>query len=138
MLKTSLLHPEILQTLASNGHGSRVLIADGNYPFVTGSPAAARKVFLNLAPDLLPAADVLRVIAAAIPVERALVMQPADESVPEIYADFAQILGAATPLEKMKRFEFYAEAKSPDTCLVIATGERRRFSNILLTIGVVK
>jgi L-fucose mutarotase len=34
--------------------------------------------------------------------------------------------------------EFYQEAKSPDTALVIATGEQRRFANLLLTIGVVK
>ena len=36
MLKTKLLHPEILAVLGSNGHGSRVLVADGNYPFATG------------------------------------------------------------------------------------------------------
>ena len=35
MLKTRLLHPEILNALARAGHGSRVLIADGNYPFAT-------------------------------------------------------------------------------------------------------
>ena len=29
MLKTSLLHPEILSALGSNGHGSRLLIATG-------------------------------------------------------------------------------------------------------------
>jgi L-fucose mutarotase len=138
MLKTKLLHPEILQTLASNGHGSRVLIADGNYPFATGSPAAARKVYLNLAADLLPVIDVLKVLVDSIPIERALVMQPADGSIPEIYAEFADVLGVLTPLEKLERFAFYDEAKSPDTCLVIATGESRRFSNILLTIGVVK
>lgn len=37
MLKTELLHPEVLEALGTSGHGSRVLIADGNYPFATGS-----------------------------------------------------------------------------------------------------
>ncbi len=35
MLKTKLTHPEILQALARAGHGSRVLIADGDYPVGT-------------------------------------------------------------------------------------------------------
>jgi len=44
MLKTRLLHPEILQALGSSGHGGQVLIADGNYPFSTGAaPGKSRK-----------------------------------------------------------------------------------------------
>ena len=35
MLKTKLTHPGILATLGCTGHGSMVLIADGNYPFST-------------------------------------------------------------------------------------------------------
>ncbi len=138
MLKTTLLHPEILTSLASNGHGSKVLIADGNYPFATGTHPATRKVFLNLAKDQLPVIDVLKVLVDSIIVEKALVMLPADGSAPEIHREFAQVLGKDTPIDKVKRFEFYDEARSSDTCLVIATGESRRFANILLTIGVVK
>ena len=59
MLKINLLHPEILSVLGSNGHGARILIADGNYPFSTGVPPTARKVFLNLAPGMLSVVDVL-------------------------------------------------------------------------------
>jgi L-fucose mutarotase len=32
MLKTSLLHPQILKVLAQAGHHSKILIADGHYP----------------------------------------------------------------------------------------------------------
>ena len=46
MLKTKLLHPEILSILGSNGHGSRILIADSNFPFSTCPPPTAKKVFL--------------------------------------------------------------------------------------------
>ena len=35
MLNTALLHPEILKILATSGHHSLVLIADGNYPAAT-------------------------------------------------------------------------------------------------------
>jgi L-fucose mutarotase len=138
MLKTKLLHPVILEALGSNGHGAKVLISDGNYPASTGVPATAKKVFLNLAPGMLSVVDVLKVIAETIPVESALVMTPPDGAEQPIHKEFKEILGNDVPLVSTKRFEFYTEAKSPDTCLVIATGEIRRFANILLTIGVVK
>lgn len=138
MLKTTLLHPEILMALGSNGHGARILIADGNYPFSTCSPVTAKKVFLNLSPGMLGVPDVLRAVAGHIPVESALVMLPPDSAPQEIHETYANILGSDVPVSKVKRFEFYDAAKSNDTCLVIATGEMRRFANILLTIGVVK
>ena len=35
MLKTPILHPQILAALGRAGHSSKILIADGNYPFHT-------------------------------------------------------------------------------------------------------
>jgi L-fucose mutarotase len=136
MLKTNLLHPEILRALASAGHGSRVLIADGNYPHTTGSNPAAAKVFLNLAPGLLNATDVLRVIAGAIPIEAAHVMATADGSEPPIWSEFRDLL-PGNPLQSLERFAFYAAASEKDVALVLATGEQRIYANVLLTIGVV-
>ena len=65
-------------------------------------------------------------------------MVPPDGAVQPIHLEFTEILGSQTPLEAVKRMEFYSAARSADTCMVIATGEVRRFANILLTIGVVK
>lgn len=138
MLKTKLLHPEILSALGSNGHGSRILIADGNYPFTTGVPEKARKVFLNLSPGMFSVPDVLKIINDAIPIESYLVMLPPDESPQQIHDEFLEILGDSITVTKVKRFDFYKEARSADTFLVIATGEMRRFANILITVGVVK
>lgn len=138
MLKSRLLHPEILSALASNGHGSKVLIADSNYPFVTHSGPNADVVFLNLAPGLLSATDVLSVLADTIPIEAAEVMVPESGPEPSIFAEFRSILGAEIKLQPMGRFEFYEAAMGGEVCLAIATGEQRIFSNVLLTIGVVK
>ena len=66
MLTYRLLHPEILEALAAAGHGSRVLIADGNYALATNTSDRARRVFLNLAPDLVRVTDVLGVLAEAM------------------------------------------------------------------------
>lgn len=138
MLKTKLLHPEILSILGSNGHGAKILIADSNFPFSTCPPPTSRKVFLNFAPQMLSVTEVLSVLKEYIPIEDAFVMMPPDESNQLIHEEFEEILGAGCPLKKLKRFEFYEEVKSNDTCLVIATGEIKRFANILLVIGVIK
>jgi L-fucose mutarotase len=138
MLKTPLLHPEILRALAGAGHGSRVLIADGNYPLSTGSPASAARVYLNLRPGCVTVLDVLSTLAQVIPIEAALVMSPADQPAPPIHAEIKALVGEGAEFVAKGRHEFYADARHADTTLAIATGEQRRFANVLLTIGVVK
>jgi L-fucose mutarotase len=136
MLKTQLLHPEILEALGASGHGGKVLIADGNYPFSTRANPAARRVYLNFSPGKLNAVEVLEVLVGHIPIEAADVMTPDDGSEPPIFADFRRLL-PGLELKKNNRFPFYDLARDPDCCLVIATGEQRIYANILLTIGVV-
>jgi L-fucose mutarotase len=137
MLETRLLHPEILRALGGAGHGSKVLVADGNYPFGTGGPAEATRVYLNLAPGLVRVTDVLKVLVEAIPIEAAEVMRPAEGPEPEIFSEFRDILGRGLPLRSLDRSGFYDAARQRDTALVIATGEQRIYANLLLTIGVV-
>ncbi len=138
MLKNRLLHPEILAALGSAGHGSRVLIADGNYPFSTGTHPDAKRVYLNLRPGLVSTLDVLEVLVSVLPIESALVMVPSEGPEPAILPEMRRVLSAEVPMEKRLRNSFYEEARSPDTALVIATGEQRIYANILLVIGVVK
>ncbi len=137
MLKSRLLHPEILAALASAGHGSKVLIADGNYPFSTRASPDARRVYLNFAPGLLGVTDVLSVLVSAIQIEAAAVMVPESGEEPPIHSEFRRLLPAGMALQQLGRFDFYDAARDPDTALVIATGEQRIYANILLTIGVV-
>jgi L-fucose mutarotase len=136
MLTYPLLHPEILAALGAAGHGSQVLIADGNYPVATRSHPGARRVYLNLAPGLLTVTDVLRVVAGAIPVEAAHVMVPDNGSEPHIFGEFRTLL-PGLELQALDRFAFYDAARGPDLALAVATGEQRVYANILLTIGVV-
>jgi L-fucose mutarotase len=136
MLRTTLLHPDILSALGSAGHGSKVLIADGNYPFSTGSPATAQKVFLNLKPGMVKVTDVLEALVESIPIETAMVMVPDDKSDQPIFSEFRGMLPKQIDLTKITRFAFYDLARNSDTALVIATGEQRIYANLLLTIGV--
>ncbi len=137
MLYGTLLHPDILHALGSAGHGSTVLIADGNYPFSTGSNPAATRVHLNLAPGILSATDVLRVLTTAIPIEAATVMVPDTGVEPPIFEEFREILPAGVELKPSERFAFYDRARGVNLALIIATAEQRIYANILLTIGVV-
>ena len=137
MLKAKLLHPEILGVLGGSGHGGKILIADGNYPFNTRANPSARRVYLNLAPGLVTVTQVLEALLTAIPVEAAEVMMTDSGEEPEIYADFRRLL-PGLELTTYNRFAFYDQCMDRDVCLVIATGEQRLYANILLTIGVVK
>ena len=136
MLKGQLIHPTILEVLGSSGHGSKILIADGNYPFSTGANPAARRVHLNLSPGKLTVTDVLEALISAVPIEAAEVMMTASGEEPPIYVEFRQLL-PDLELQDHERFPFYEESKSSDVCLVVATGDQRLYANILLTIGVV-
>ena len=147
MLNLPLIHPDILRVLGRAGHGSQVLIADGNYPFRTTLGRNAELVSLNLAPGTVSATDVLAALAPAIPVEAAAVMaaakdgpyaMPAD---PPIWAEFRALLAAngfTGPLQQLERFAFYEAGRGADVALAVATGEQRIYANILLTIGVIQ
>jgi L-fucose mutarotase len=135
MLRYPLIHPPLLETLAAAGHGSRILIADGNYAHRTNSHPRARVIYLNLRPGLLTVDQVLEVVADIIPLDAAAMMQPDDGSVQTLDADYQKLLGAAVPLTALSREEFYRACLDPSLDATIATGDARYFANILLTVG---
>ncbi len=137
MLKTALLHPEILEALGRAGHHARILVADANYPVSARSPDRARKVYLNLAPGIVDAPTVVETLLRVVEIQEATLMLPPDGSTLPIHAEYRSLFGNRFPVVEKRKEEFYPEVMSPDTVLVIATGEIRRFANVLLTIGVV-
>lgn len=138
MLKTKLLHPEILRVLGSSGHFSQILIADGNYPYVSYSGPNATIVYLNLMPGIPKTTDVLEALIESVPVQKATVMQtPNGENAP-VHNEYQKMLPDDIEIIGLERYAFYEAVCSPLTSLVIATGEIRRFANLLLSIGVVK
>jgi L-fucose mutarotase len=137
-----MIHPELLDALGRAGHGSKILITDGNYPHQTGAPAAARRIYLNLAPGLLDVGQILDVLKQAVPIEQAGIMVPAPDAPPELRPDKIEAhdeYKAALPdveFVEISRWDFYDEAKKDDVGIVIASGEQRIYANLLLTIGV--
>jgi L-fucose mutarotase len=136
VLTTRLLHPQLLAALGAAGHGSQVLIADGNYPFSTRANPAAERVYLNLVPGVVDAVTVLEALAGVIPIEAAQGMGPDDGAEPAIFTRFRQHLPAEVAIERLGRSDFYEAARGREVCLVVATAEQELFANLLLTVGV--
>jgi len=137
VLTSQIIHPEILSALGSAGHGAQVVIADGNFAVSVRSPAQARVVYLNLRPGLVTVTDVLDSILHIIPVEAAFGMEHPPELKAEILLNFQTMLPDSIELQQLSKAAFYDQVKAPETALVIATGDTRRFANIILRIGVV-
>ncbi len=148
MLKTSVLHPEILAALGAAGHLGKILISDGNYPHSTRAQPRAKIVWANFTAGVVDAVTALKLVCDLVPVEAVEVMEPARDGLyamksdPPIWNSFRTVLkeragftGALIPLQKP---EFNQQTMSPDLCLVIATAETQIWANCLITIGVVK
>ena len=137
MLKGNLIHPQILAALGEAGHGSKILISDGNYPHSTKKGPNIEVVYLNLAPGKVLVTEILEALLDRINVESAAVMMPGDHKDAPIFSEFSELLGASAKLERLERFAFYDAASSPDVRLTIASGDQRLYANLLLTVGVV-
>ena len=134
MLKTKFIHPEIMAALSLCGHGSKVLIADGNYPLAEKS-GNAQKVYLGLCPGTPTVTQVLEAIHSVCEIEKAEVMKTPDGSEPEIYPEFKKEL-PDLDLTVLGQYEFYDACMAENVVqLAISTGEKRTYANILLTIG---
>lgn len=144
MLKSMLIHPEILAVLARAGHHAQILIADGNYPASTKKGPNATLISLNLAPGLVTVSQVLETLLTAIPVDHVHTMGiPADDPYaqagdPPVWAEYRKILesaGKSLVLEPIDKWQFYEAVMSPDHVLTIQTGDQALWANVLLKIG---
>jgi len=144
MLKTQLLHPDILRVVARAGHHATILIADGNYPASTKKGPHAEVVSLNLAPGLVTVAQVLRTLLSAVPVDHVHTMGiPADDPYakhgePPVWAEFRTILSeaqVATSLVPILKWDFYKAVESTDHVLTIQTADQALWANVLLSVG---
>jgi L-fucose mutarotase len=145
MLKTTLIHPEILKVLSQAGHHGKVLIADGNYPASSTLGPNAKLVSLQLSPGLPTVSQVFAAVVSVLPIEAANTMayettgQYALKEDPPVWADFRAILaeaGSNVTLEPIEKWAFYKAVATSDHVLTIQTADRQRFANLLLTIGV--
>jgi L-fucose mutarotase len=132
-----LLTAELLHALASAGHGDQVAIVDANFPAVR----IARKLVR------LPGSDTPRALDAILsllPIDTlepdpiAVMQNVGDpDGVPTPVQEIAAVVarhGGPAPVP-VERHAFYAAAA--DAFVVVQTGERRFYGNVLVTKGVI-
>lgn len=132
-----LLGPDLLHALRSLGHGDEVVIADANFPSHSLGPRVIRLDGI----DAIAAADAILthlpldtfVDAAAFRME--VVGDPS--AVPPICEAFAELirnLAGPFDVKSLERFAFYERARQ--AAIIVATGERRLYGNLILKTGV--
>ena len=136
-----ILSPELLCALSQMGHGDELVIADGNFPCHTvGKNSIVIRADGHGVPEILDA--VLQVLPLDTytpqPVGLMEVVKGDNVETP-IWAEYEKLLNKYEPehhdIEYIERFAFYDRAKG--AYLIISTGEKALYANILLKKGVV-
>ena len=145
MLKgiSPVISPDLLKALAEMGHGDELVIADGNFPcHSVGKNSIVIRADGHGVPEILDA--VLNLIPLDTYPEKPVALMEVVKGdtcgTPEIWSTYEEILNKYEPthheIDYTERFAFYERAKG--AYLIIATGEKAIYANILLKKGVVK
>ena len=138
MLKSKLIHPELIRALAGAGHGSQILITDSNYASDVLKPEAVTPIYLNFMPGKLLVTEILEGILSAVPIEAAMSMLTDDGENPDIVQDFRALLPEQVEISALQRDDFYAAAMNRKTSIVIVSGDQRLFANLILVVGFIQ
>ena len=136
MLKCGITHPELIKALAAAGHGSNIVIADGNFPADIGVPENASKVFLNYKPDTPKVPEVLEAVLQMVNIEAAMAPVRDDMLDVPVFPEYRALLPEDIELQKLTRWDFRATCMAPETGLLIQTGDLRLYCCIILTVGI--
>lgn len=139
----NIISPDLLKALSQMGHGDELVIADGNFPsHSVGKNAIVIRADGHGVPEILDA--ILQLIPLDTYTEKPVALMEVVSGdtcgTPTIWNEYEEILDRHEPahhdIEYTERFAFYERAK--DAYLIIATGEKAIYANILLKKGVVK
>jgi L-fucose mutarotase len=134
-----LINPELLHALAAMGHGDEIAIVDANFPAASNARRLIRM-------DGVDASRVLAAILTLLPLDTFVpspvhVMQVvgSPQTVPPTVSEFRTIVerGEGRHIEPVaiERHGFYERARA--CYAIVATGERRKYGNVILTKGVI-
>ena len=135
----SILPPELLKILMEMGHGDELVIGDGNFPAASMAQRLVRCDGHNV-PELLDAILLLFPLDAFVeaPVSLMQVVPGKEVETPiwDVYGEIVRKYEAVNnKIEEVERFAFYERAKK--AYVIVATGEKALYANIMLKKGVV-
>jgi L-fucose mutarotase len=134
-----LLGPELLAALRAMGHGDEIAIVDANFPAAGLARRLVREGGIDAVRMTAAVAGVMPLDAFGPAAAFRMTVVDAPQSEPAIVAEFAAALaraGYAGPIEAVERFAFYEQARQ--AFVVVATGERRLYGNLILRKGVIE
>ncbi|WP_374547360.1 RbsD/FucU family protein [Rhodoblastus sp.] len=131
-----LLGPDLLRALRAMGHGDEIAIVDANYPAEAHAQRCVRA-------DGHSASAMLGAILSVLPLDRmvenaAFRPVPPDRPTHPVHDEFDTIVEIHEPgvaVRTLRGEAFYNRVKS--AYLIVATGERRLYGNIILRKGVI-
>jgi L-fucose mutarotase len=134
-----ILSPDLLHALRAMGHGDEIVIVDANFPAESSGPPVIRL-------DGLLATDVADAVLSLMPLddfvdEQAFAMEVVGypRKREQTHKEFDKLVKKHEPTMKLsllERFDFYARAAQ--AFVIVQTGERRLYGNILLKKGVIR
>lgn len=134
-----ILSPDLLHALRAMGHGDELVIVDANFPAESSGPPVIRL-------DGLLASDVADAILTLMPLdtyvdEQAFAMEVVGnpKKREQTHKDFEKLIKKHEPemkLSLIERFAFYERASQ--AFVIIQTGERRLYGNLLLKKGIIR
>jgi L-fucose mutarotase len=134
VIKTALTHPHVLAALARCGHGSTVLIADGHFAAARYLRSGTPTVWMNYAPDVLTATQVLEPLLRVVSVQEAVVTTLEDGNPSSFWPEVEKLLEIAP--HPLRGSEFVTMIQGLSVDLAVITGDRRAASCVLLTLGL--
>ncbi|ORY61289.1 RbsD/FucU transporter [Pseudomassariella vexata] len=132
------ISPDLLKILCEMGHGDEIVLADAHFPSHSICPA-------NIPVVRADGITVSKLLAGISPlfeldnygVVPVIMMEvvKGDTADASVESDFRAALEYDGKIEKLERFAFYERAKG--VFAVVATGETRKYGNVILKKGVI-
>lgn len=138
----SIISPELLKILCEMGHTDELTIGDGNFPGHTYGKKVIRLDGHGV-PEILEA--ILQLFPLDTYVDHPVTLMgvvPGDDVKTPIWDKYKEIVAkrderGAACFEEIDKWEFYDRTKNHSS-VVIMTGEKELYANIILKKGVVK
>ncbi|MBE5983860.1 RbsD/FucU family protein [Lacrimispora sp. AGF001] len=138
----SIISPELLKILCEMGHTDELTIGDGNFPGHTYGKKVIRLDGHGV-PEILDA--ILQLFPLDTYVDHPVTLMgvvPGDDVKTPIWDKYKEIVAkhderGAACFEEIDKWEFYDRTKNHSS-VVIMTGEKELYANIILKKGVVK
>jgi len=136
-----LLGPELLSHLRAMGHGDYLVIADANFPAASVAKRLVRSEGVTTPQMLAAVLSVLPLDAFTSSAVCVMEVVDAAGTFAPITDEFRKIVTAQagrkfSNIVGLERFAFYERAHQ--AYLIIATGERRLYGNIILQKGIIE